>query len=190
MNKQTDPNIKTIRFPADADSKLQKMCDKCGLTRIEFFVAMVDYFYKSKKDPRDLNDELLKKELIKRTDTIIAFIRTMEEELLRPLKKDGEKVIRALDKIIAFFNEQIIRFNADQKGSYKLQTETLNKVLQSVRGLEMAQTSAANMKKRFTEILEYYIQAREQFGMSIMSKQADRDKLIEHVRSQIQLLKP
>ncbi len=185
-----DQNIKTIRFPITADSRLQKMADKCGLTRIDYFIAMVDYFYKSKKDPRDLNDELLKKELVKRTDTIIAFIKTMEEEMLRPLKKDGEKLIRALDKIIAFFNEQIIQFNADQKGLYKQQTETLNKVLQSVRGLEMSQTAAAKMKKHFSEILEYYIQAREQLGMGIMSKQADRDKLITHVRMQIEALRP
>lgn len=190
MNKQTDPNIKTIRFPVDAGIKLQKLCDKSGLTRIEFFVAMVDYFYKSKKDPRDLNDELLKKELIKRTDTIIAFIRTMEEELLRPLKKDGEKIIRSLDKIITFFNEQIIRFNAEQQTLYSQQTQTLNKVMQGVREIALSQTSAEKMKKRFSEILEYYIQAREQFGMSLLSKQVDKDKLIEHVRMQIQAVKP
>jgi len=61
MNKQQDLNIKTIRFPVSADEKLQKLADKTGLTKLAFFIAMVDYFYKSKKDPRDLNDELLKK---------------------------------------------------------------------------------------------------------------------------------
>jgi hypothetical protein len=81
-----DQNIKTIRFPVTADQKLQKLADKTGLTKLDFFVYMVDYFYKSKKDPRDLNDELLKKELVKRTDTIIGFIKMMEEELLKPLK--------------------------------------------------------------------------------------------------------
>jgi len=40
-----DQNIKTIRFPITADSKLQKMAEKTGLTKIEFFIAMVDYFY-------------------------------------------------------------------------------------------------------------------------------------------------
>ena len=102
MNKQIDPNTKTIRFPVLTSNRLQTIADKCGMTRLDCFVAMVDYFYKSKKDPRDLNDELLKKELVKRTDTIIAFIRTMEEELLRPLKKDGEKIIRALTKSLLF----------------------------------------------------------------------------------------
>jgi hemerythrin-like domain-containing protein len=159
------------------------------MTRLDCFAAMVDYFYKSKKDPRDLNDELLKKELVKRTDTIIAFIRTMEEELLRPLKKDGDKIIRALDKIIAFFNQQIINFNAEQQALYGQQTQTLNKVLQNVREITMSQASATVMKKRFSEILEYYIQAREQFGMSMLSKQADRDKLVEHVRAQMQAVK-
>src|SRR5476651_1847328 len=103
MNKQTDPNIKTIRFPVTADNKLQKMAEKCGLTKIEFFVAMVDYFYKSKKDPRDLNDELLKKELVLRSDRIIGFIRTMESELLLPLKIDGERIIKSQREVINFF---------------------------------------------------------------------------------------
>ena len=100
MNKQIDPNIKTIRFPVDADTKLQKLCDKCGLTRIEFFVAMVDYFYKSKKDPRDLNDELLKKELVKRTDTIIGFIKTTDERLLRPLISSSGRIDNSQQRII------------------------------------------------------------------------------------------
>jgi len=39
---------------------------------------MVDYFYKSKKDPRDLNDELLKNAINRKTDDIIAFIETEE----------------------------------------------------------------------------------------------------------------
>jgi hypothetical protein len=190
MNKQTDPNIKTIRFPVEADTKLQKLCDKSGLTRIEFFVAMVDYFYKSKKDPRDLNDELLKKELVKRTDTIIAFIRTMEEELLRPLKKDGEKIMRMLNKLIDILTEQVAAFNDEQRAAVQKQSATLDRVLSNIQSINMSQTSTEKLKKRFTEILEYYIQAREQFGMSIMSKQSDKDKLIEHVRMQVQAVKP
>src|SRR3569623_1823457 len=111
MNKQTDPNIKTIRFPVTADSKLQKMAEKCGLTKIQFFTAMVYYFYKSKKDPRDLNDELLKKELVKWSDNIIGFIRTLEDQLLRPLVKSFDKIIHSQGSIITYFKEHVITHN-------------------------------------------------------------------------------
>ncbi|GAC1307544.1 MAG: hypothetical protein NVSMB24_19590 [Mucilaginibacter sp.] len=55
-----DKNIKTIRFPVKTDEKLQTIANKSGLTKLDFFIYMVNYFYKSKKDPIDVNDELLK----------------------------------------------------------------------------------------------------------------------------------
>lgn len=189
MNKQIDPNTKTIRFPVPTSNRLQTIADKCGMTRLDCFAAMVDYFYKSKKDPRDLNDELLKKELVKRTDTIIAFIRTMEEELLRPLKKDGEKVIRMLNKLIDILNDQVAAFNDEQRAAVQKQSLALERVLSNIQSINLSQASAEKLKKRFIEILEYYIQAREQFGMGLMSKQADKDKLVEHVRAQMQAVK-
>jgi hypothetical protein len=82
-----DQNVKTIRFSANTDQKLQFLANKFGLTKLDLFVHMVDYFYKSKKDPRDLNDKLLKNAINKKTDNIIAFIRTQEQELLIPMKK-------------------------------------------------------------------------------------------------------
>ena len=110
-----DQNIKTIRFPITADSRLQKMADKCGLTRIDFFIAMVDYFYKSKKDPRDINDELLKKELVKRSDTTIGFIRTMEEELLRPLKKTPKRSMRSKRKSLTILTSISLTITVSKK---------------------------------------------------------------------------
>src|SRR5471030_2788188 len=106
-----DLNIKTIRFPKTSNQKLQKLADKCGLTKLDFFIAMVDYFYKSKKDPRDLNDEMLKTELMKRTDVIVSFQKVMERDLLIPLKKDGEKIIKVQTNIVALFNESIVKQN-------------------------------------------------------------------------------
>jgi len=186
MNKQTDPNIKTIRFPVEAGNKLQKMCDKCGLTRIEFFVAMVDYFYKSKKDPRDLNDELLKKELVKRTDTIVGFIRTTDKELLRPLITSSERIDNSQQRIIKYFNEHIIRHNTEQKTAYANQESTLKSMHSSMQRIEKAQYDKSELKMKFSKILEYYIKAREPMGM--MTKQAEKDALNLNVRQQLQTL--
>ena len=186
MNKQTDPNIKTIRFPVTADSKLQKLCDKFGLTRIEFFVAMVDYFYKSKKDPRDLNDELLKKELVKRSDNIIGFIRTLEDQLLKPLVKSFEKMTNSQNSIVNYFNQHIITHNKEQKEAYAKQQYTLQRVDTSIRNIETAQFTKDVTKRKCLEILEYYIQHREAMGM--MTKQVDKDSLIQNVRQQMKNL--
>jgi hypothetical protein len=186
MYKQTDQNIKTIRFPITADNKLQKMAEKCGLTKIEFFIAMVDYFYKSKKDPRDLNDELLKKELVKRSDNIIGFIRTMEDQLLQPLVKSFEAMTNSQISIVNFFNQHIIAHNKDQKAAYAGQQSTLNNIQTSVRNIEKAQYTKDLTKRKCLEILEYYIQHREAMGM--MTKQADKDSLIQNVRQQMKNL--
>jgi predicted type IV restriction endonuclease len=186
MYKQTDQNIKTIRFPVTADSKLQKMAEKCGLTKIEFFIAMVDYFHKSKKDPRDLNDELLKKELTKRTDRIIAFIKTLEDELLKPLVRSFEKMINSQNSIVNFFNQHIINHNKEQKEAYAKQQTTLNSVNTSIRNIETAQFTKDVTKRKCLEILNYYIRHREAMGM--MTKQADKDGLIQNVRQQMKNL--
>jgi len=58
-----DENKKSVRFPEAVDERLTLLARKLGRTKRELFMQMVDYFYKSKKDPADLNDEVLKKEL-------------------------------------------------------------------------------------------------------------------------------
>ncbi len=186
MDKQTDLNIKTIRFPITADSKLQKMAEKTGLTKIEFFIAMVDYFYKSKKDPRDLNDELLKKELVKRSDNIIGFIRTLEDQLLRPLVKSFDRITNSQGSIVKFFNEHIITHNKEQKAAYATQQATLNNIHTSVKRIETVQQAKDITKRKCLEILNFYIQQREAMGM--MTKQVDKDGLIENVRQQMKNL--
>jgi len=179
-----DLNIKTIRFPVTSDQKLQKLADKCGLTKLDFFIYMVDYFYKSKKDPRDLNDELLKKELVKRTDTIIGFIKTMEENLLFPLKKDGEKIILVQGKIVNYFNEHIVKHNKEQSAAYASQLTKLSSIANSVQYIEKGQIDKVTLENKFSRILEYYIKAREQMGLT--TRQVEKDTLIQNAMEQVQ----
>src|SRR5476651_42804 len=186
MEEQGSHKIKTLRFSISVDEKLQKVALKSGLTKLDFFIAMVDYFFKSKKDPRDLNDELLKKELNKKTDNIIGFIRTQEEELLRPMKKDGERMIAAQGKIINFFNENIIKHNDVQKAAFQTQLNNIGEIVGFLKKLDSMQYDKKVQKTKFSEILEYYIKSREQ--ISGFSKQADKDELTSHVRQQVKNL--
>jgi hypothetical protein len=178
-----DENIKTIRFPVKTDQKLQAIATKCGLTKLDFFIYMVDYFYKSKKDPRDLNDELLKNAINKKTDNIVAFIRTQEQELLLPIKKDSERMINGQLKIVEFFNQHIITHNDKQKTVYQEQVTNISRIADYLRKLDTAQFDKKVLKGKFSAIMEYYISAREQMG--IMTKQADKDTLIQHIRQQV-----
>src|SRR5476651_893113 len=175
MEEQGSHKIKTLRFSISVDEKLQKVALKSGLTKLDFFIAMVDYFFKSKKDPRDLNDELLKKELNKKTDNIIGFIKTQEEELLRPIKKDGERMIGAQRKIIDFFNENIIKHNDVQKAAFQTQSNNISQIVGFLQKLDTSQHEKKILKAKFSDILEYYIKNREQISGFI--KQAEKDEL-------------
>lgn len=178
-----DENVKTIRFPVKTDQKLLAIANKCGLTKLDFFIYMVDYFYKSKKDPRDLNDELLKNAINKKTDNIIAFIRTQEQELLIPLKKDSERMIASQLKIVDFFNQQIIKHNDEQKAANATQATSVSNIAEYLRKLDTAQYDKKRLKTMFSSILEFYISTREQMGM--MTKQVEKDALIQNVRQQV-----
>ena len=186
MEEQGSHKIKTLRFSISVDEKLQKVALKSGLTKLDFFIAMVDYFFKSKKDPRDLNDEVLKKEINKKTDNIIGFIKTQEEELLRPIKKDGERMISAQGKIINFFNENIIKYNDEQKAASKTQSSNIGKIAEYLQKLDTSQYDKKALKDKFSEILEYYIKSREQ--LNVFNKQTDKDELTSHVRQQLKNL--
>src|SRR5699024_11045779 len=80
-----DPNSKSVRFPKEVDDRLSLLARKLGRTKREIVMQMVDYFYKSKKDPSDLNDEVLKKELSSGINRILSFIRKQENDLLAPM---------------------------------------------------------------------------------------------------------
>ncbi|WP_286421095.1 BfmA/BtgA family mobilization protein [Myroides odoratimimus] len=59
--KQLDTS--SIRFSKPVNEKLEKLALGFKRSKKELFTQMVDYFYRSKKDPSDFRDEVLKKEL-------------------------------------------------------------------------------------------------------------------------------
>lgn len=184
MNREIkDENIKTIRFPVKTDERLQAIALKCGLTKLDLFRYMVDYFYKTKKDPRDFNDDLLKNAIHKKTDNIVAFIKTQEQDLLIPMKKESERMGASQAKIVDYFNEHIINYNKRQTEAYNEQAKNIVQIANYLQKLEKVQSDRNILKKKFSDLLEYYIRQREQ--MTMLTKQADKDDLIRHVRNQL-----
>jgi len=108
-----DNYSKTLRFSVETDEKLSRLAEKFGLSKFQFFNKMVEYFHRTKKDPSDINDEVLKNTLIKNHDTYIRFIRAQEERILIPIKTEVDRMIASQIKIIDSFNSQVLKANRD-----------------------------------------------------------------------------
>ena len=106
-----DANNKSVRFNAITGEKFEKVAIKLGRNKRLIFMQMVDYFYRSKKDPLDVNDELLKNTLLKNHKDYIGFIRTQETDLLIPTKREVDRMIQSQKKLLDYFNDHIIKHN-------------------------------------------------------------------------------
>lgn len=48
--------VNTIKYPATLDEKFGKIALSLGLSKKMLFFKMVEYFYRTKKDPGDINN--------------------------------------------------------------------------------------------------------------------------------------
>jgi hypothetical protein len=108
-------DTKSLRFPEETDKKLTKLADKLGHSKRDLFIQMVDYFDKSKKDPGDLNDDLLKKDISQGINRIISFIKTQEKDTLAPMlaevRADHQAVLQVDHRQIAYWDKYGINWD-------------------------------------------------------------------------------
>ncbi len=193
MSNQTHTFTKTVRFTEGTNDKFSKLALKLGRDKRIVFEQMVDYFYKSKKDPKDLNDELLKNTLLKQHKDYIGFIRTQETDLLIPTKREVDRMVTVLGKVIEAFNKDVLRQNdllvhgqniiagnQDKQIAKFAQTdELMRRVLDKLDGKE-------KLKTTFLYILDNYIKTRESFGIATPAHK--KQELVQTTISQIKLL--
>lgn len=163
-------NTKTLRFSDEVDEKLSKIAGRIGRGKQLFFEQMVDYFYRTKKDPLDTGDEVLKTIISKNYHNLTGFIKTQEKELLIPVKLDTDRMIGSQKKILDCFNTQILEHNQQIQ---KQQTELLKQFSQLLQSKEV-------LKSKFAFILESYAKARDQVR--------DKDDLLRKTQAQIKML--
>lgn len=177
-------NMKTVKFSKATDERFSKISQALGRSRRELFAQMVDYFYKTKKDPTDLNDDVLKSTLRRSHKTYVGFIKNQEDLLLIPMKQAMDKMIANQKDIVRFFNEQVLGANKnllkhqlDQQGKFE-ESDKLMKALQE------QMESKAKLKIKVLHILNNYIKAREELG-SFKTKEKEElaDKVRKHVES-------
>lgn len=80
---------------------------------------------------------MLKNAINKKTDNIISFIKTQEQDLLIPLKKNADRVLTIQGGLIDHFNKHIIKFNDDQRAIYQIQTKQIVKIVEYLQSLDL-----------------------------------------------------
>jgi len=174
---------KTIKYSNETDDMLQKLANRAGCTKRDFFIRMVEYFYKTRKDPTDISDELLKTTLVKNHDTYIRFIRAQEEKILIPVKLDIERMMQSQLKILDCFNTQIIKANTDLQQSQQKQANKFAETDKLLRLVAEKLDTREILKTKFLHILNHYIKVRETFSFTTAAK--EKDELIQVVRQQV-----
>jgi hypothetical protein len=181
-----DINVRSVRYPIVVDQKFEKIALKLGRTKRQVFIQMVDYFYKSKKDPIDLNDELLKNALMKNHQQYIGFIKAQENMLLIPIKTEMDRVSQSQGKIIDRFNSEVLKHNVDVLNNLQSHAKAFGEVARVMDAILKVMKSKETLKEQFSFILDGYIRSRETFGM--MTPGREKDELIAITKEQIRLL--
>jgi hypothetical protein len=181
--KQADTN--SIRYPAAVDTKLEKLAQGLGRSKKELFGQMVDYFYRSKKDPADYGDEILKKELSSGINRILSFIKQQEKDFLLPVFTDTGVLKMAAARHNELL-EGIGRHLVGEAEIIKGIVERSDRLLGALRFLTTQKADKDALKQRFSELLEYYISQREEMGWTTAA--VKKDELIAHVRQSLKNL--
>jgi len=180
-----DNGIKSIRYPLEADEKLAKVALQLGRTKKLLFIQMIDYFYKNKKDPLDLNDELLKKALINGNNRIIGFFKTQEKDFLLPIFSEAGTLVTIAKQHTLYIEEIGKHLVQDAENAKKL----VERMTALERGISKTQNhleEKALLKSRFRKIIEYYITQRESLGWTTAN--VKKEELQKQVRESVENL--
>lgn len=191
-NTKTERTLRTIKYDAQTAQKIDRLALKLGRPKRLVFAQMVDYFHRSKKDPMDVNDELLKNTLLKQHRDYIGFIRTQENDLLVPMKTEVDRMTRSQKNIIDFFNGQAkhnkVMLTAQQEvmKGVTAYNDILSGVSSGIKAMSDRLETKELIKRKFLYILENYIRSREAFGM--MTPAREKEELVQRTKKQIELL--
>lgn len=178
-----DLNVKSVRFDQATNAKLEALAAKLGLSKRALVIKMIDYFYRTGKDPGDINDELLKNNLAKSHKTYMGFIKAQEDLLLIPMKQSMDKMIDNQRDIVKYFNEQVLGANKtllrNQEDLHQLHRET-DKLMKSIYS---SIQQKEQLKDKFLFILSGYVKAREELGSF---KGREKEVLLERTKKQIE----
>ena len=176
---RVDENIKSVRFSTEIDERLAILSRKLGRTKRMLVIQMVDYFYKSKKDPADLNDEVLKKELSSGVNRILSFIRKQESDLLVPIYSMSSELI-TMTKLLGSISKVIAEGQLKGNSANNENLEQIKMIDNQLKQLMTKVGEKDTLKSNFSKILEHYITQRETLGWPVSA--ARKEELAKQVR--------
>lgn len=181
--KQRDTN--SIRYSKETDEKMEKLTKNLGRSKKELFCQMVDYFYRSKKDPSDPGDEMLKRELSSGISRIISFIRQQEKDFLLPLFTDT-----AVLKTVSLRQKEVLEGIGKHLLTESEQTSAIVKrseqILNGLKHIVSKQKEKEILKEQFTQLFDYYINQREQ--MDWTTSGIKKEELVIHIKQSLKNL--
>lgn len=181
--KPRDTN--SIRYPKETDGKMEKLATTLNRSKKELFCQMTDYFYRSKKDPADHGDEMLKRELSSGISRILSFIRQQEKDFLLPLLTDmgNSKTVSSRQMEIL---EGIGRHLLAESEKTAVLTKRSEQLISGIKHLLSKQKEKEVLKEQFSQLLDYYINQREEMGWTTAGTK--KEELIAHVRQSLKNL--
>ncbi|WP_202704060.1 BfmA/BtgA family mobilization protein [Flavobacterium sp. UGB4466] len=181
--KERDTN--SIRYPKETDDKIQKLSKSLGRSKKELFCQMADYFYRSKKDPADPGDEMLKRELSSGISRILSFIRQQEKDFLLPLFTDSANLKTVSSRQMEIL-EGIGRHLLAESEKTTVLTKRSEQILNGLKHLASVHKEKELLKVQFGQLLDYYINQREEMGWTTAGTK--KEELIAHVRQSLKNL--
>lgn len=180
--KRNRPPEKSIRFPVIAHDKLIKLSEKFKRNQSLLFVQMVEYFYRSSKDPLDIGEEQLRKALSRNHDAYTSFIKSQEKVLLIPMRVEMERMIKNQEQIVSFFNDQVLKANKSLLENQQIQIKAIAESEKMIKVLYQDREIKRILQQKFLIILDTYIKNRENLGSF---KTKEKEELVELARKQI-----
>ncbi|WP_025141550.1 BfmA/BtgA family mobilization protein [Pedobacter jeongneungensis] len=184
--------LRTIKYNTQTAVKMDKIAQKLGRPNRLVFVQMVDYFFRSKKDPLDINDELLKNTLLRQHKDYIGFMKTQENDLLIPIKREVDRMTsnqRDLNNLLKELEKRSGKLAIGQ-GELLLDGKNYSSKLlntdEILKNVLVKLSTGEQLKKQFHYILGTYIKSRDAFGM--MTSAREKEELARITRNQIDLL--
>lgn len=177
--------LRTVKYSVQDDEKFGKIAFKLGRSKRLLFSQMLDYFYRSKKDPMDVNDELLKRELSNGINRVLSFVKRQESDFLLPILNDAASSV-IIAKEHTSHLDRIMDYLQDNQTSSSGLSKRILLLEQAISSTHQYLEEKAVLKLRFKKLLEYYISQREGLGWPVSA--AKKEELQSHVLQSLENL--
>jgi hypothetical protein len=177
--------LKSIKYSEAEGIKLDKIALKLGRSKRLVFLQMTEYFYRTKKDPLDINDDLLKTTMARNHKDYIGFIKTQENDLLIPTRREVAQLTETQKRLIIGFNG-LLKQNEMVPVLMEKQNQFLYQLELHYKSISVRIQDKQSLKQLFLNILDGYAIARD--NLPAIGSKKDKVQLMAATRNQVMLL--